>query len=273
VERPAQAFGGFLFKRYLKVPGYSFFFSTTCNRASGSLWKTVGASTLAAYDYEHILPLNLDVMLPAFVSGKTSSRAAMTLARILGSAATPIKRLMKQSPTKLAINPCNDWERLSSLFYRHRPWLCMTTDRSPAFLKWRYSESSPNHPVDIWLFRDTSGNEGWFALGNVRRGLHGQVRGQVLLDAVWPRDKIQFADIFPAVLRRVAHCADALFLQPRYGVDYRDCSRWILSRPWGAPRVYALPRAEEGSLSLPSLDLVPADGDSAFRISVWSGAF
>jgi hypothetical protein len=41
---------------------------------------------------------------------------------------------------------------------------------------------------------------------------------------------MDFVDIFPAVREHVASTADALLLPPRRGVDYRTCSRWIMSR-------------------------------------------
>jgi hypothetical protein len=91
------------------------------------------------------------------------------------------------------------------------------------------------------------------------------------MDAVWPREKMPFATLFGAILEREAPTADALFLQPRAGIDLRECSRWMIQRKFDAPRVYAMTPKGGAEAPLSTLDLVPADGDSAFRISVGPG--
>ena len=264
VEPHARTLGFYLFKRYLKTPGYAFFFSTTCNAESGALWKRLGACAVPNSDTEYILPLDLEVMLPAFLAGRTSSGVAAALARVVGRCADPVvRRLGRRSSTALTVEPCRDWEKLAELFRRHRCKDWTTTDRSAAFLEWRYGESSPSHPFDICVVRDGRGNEGWFSLGNTTCGRQGQIRGRVLLDAIWPREQMSFRDILPAILQRVASRADAIFLQPRLGVDYGDCSRWIIPYRLEAPQVFTMARKGGAPLAVASLDLVPADGDSA----------
>src|SRR5258708_21651900 len=73
VEPQARTLGYYLFRKYLRSPGYSFFFATTCNDNSGPLWRNLGGCAVPNSETEHILPLRLDVMLPALVSVKTSS--------------------------------------------------------------------------------------------------------------------------------------------------------------------------------------------------------
>jgi hypothetical protein len=271
VEPEARMLGFFLFKRHLSSSGYSFFFSTSCNANSGPVWKTMGGRSVPNSDTEYILPLRLDVMFPTFLTGTISNRAA-GMARIAGQCANPVLQLLARKATDLTIEPCRDWEKLSSLFHRHRCAQSMTTDRSAAFLAWRYAENSPNHPADICLFRDKSGNEGWFALGHVVRGRQEEIQGRILMDAIWPRDKMNFTDIFPAILRRVADKTDAIFFHPRSGIDYGECSRWIIPRR-GPTRIFAVAAKGGPPVPVSSLDLVPADGDSAFRISVWPERF
>lgn len=272
VEPQARMLGFYLFKRNLSSPGYSFFFATTCNANSGPVWKAVGASSVPNCETEYVLPLRLDVMLPALLTGRTSSRVTAAMARVFGRCANPVVQLLAQKSAELTIEPCRDWEKLSELFHRHKSPHWITTDRSPEFLRWRYSLNSPNHPTDICLFRDKRGHEGWFSLGNIVRGRQGQIRGRVLLDAIWPREKMRFRDIFPTILRLVANKADAVFFQPRPGVDYGECSPWIIPRR-GAPRIFAVTPKGSAPLAVSFLDLVPADGDSAFRISVWPERF
>ena len=263
VEPPARTLGFYLFKRYLNSPGYAFFFSTTCNANSGALWAKLGACTVPNSDVEYVLPLKLDVMLPFFLAGRTSSSLAAELARLVGRCANPVLQLLARRSAELTVEPCRDWEKLAELFRRHRSAHRITTDRSTVFLQWRYGPSSHNHPFDICVFRDKLGNEGWFSLGSIIREPQ-TIRGRVLLDAIWPRERMSFRDILPAILRRVASKADAVFFQPRPGLDYGECSRWVIPCRLEAPKVFAIPRKGGAPFAASALDLVPADGDGYF---------
>jgi hypothetical protein len=274
VEPHARTLGFYLFKRYLNSPGYSFFFSTTCNTNSSALWAKLGACAVPNSDTEFVLPLKLEVVLPFFLAGRTSSAFAAEIARVVGRCANPILQLLARKSAELTIEPCRDWEKLAELFRRHRCAARITTDRSAAFLQWRYGPSSQNHPFDICVFRDKRGNEGWFALGSVIREpqrpiqLQRPIRGCVLLDAIWPRETMSFRDLLPAILQRAASKADgkadAIFFQPRPGLDAGECGRWIIPCGLEAPKVFAIPRKGGAPLAVSSLDLVPADGDGYF---------
>ena len=265
VEPQARTQGYYLFRKYLSSPGYSFFFATTCNAESAPLWRRLGGCAVPNSEIEHILPLKLDVMLPAFVCGTTASAVALGMARVLGHCANPILQLLARQSSAVTIEPCQDWQKLSDVSRHHRPTDWITTDRSPEFLQWRYGPSSPHYPTDIYLFRDKLGNEGWFALANVIRGRHGQIRGSVLLDAIWPRKRMSFGDIFPEILRMVPARADALFFRPRPGLDFSECSRWIIPRRWEAPRVFVITRKRDALLPVASLDY----GDTAMPFGTW----
>jgi hypothetical protein len=204
-------------------------------------------------------------MLPALLAGKTSSLVATRMARVLGWIAGSIAQPGRAWPHEFVVEPCEDWQKLSDLFRRHKPRSWITTDRSPEFLQWRYGPSSPNHPSEICLFRDKCGNEGWFALASTIRGRCGQIRGALLLDAVWPRDKIHFKQILPAILGcQTVSTADAVFFQSRLSLDYGECSRLIISRKLEGPQSFVLARKGAEPIDVSLLDLVPADGDSAF---------
>src|SRR5262249_3297074 len=138
---------------------------------------------------------------------------------------------------------------LAALARRHRPAGVITTERSAAFLAWRYGRTAPNHPFEVCVFRDRQGHEGWFALGSITRGRQAQIHGRVLLDAVWPRDRMTLAD--------------ALSRHDRIGVDAGACSRWAIPWTLGAPRSFVIAGREAPTLAS-SLDLVGADGDGAF---------
>jgi len=265
VEPPARTLGYYLFRKYLASPGFSFFFATTCNANSGPLWQRLGGCAVPNSETEHILPLRLDVMLPALVSARTSSGVASEMARLFGRCANPIVRLLERQSTALTIEPSRDWEKLSKLFHRQRVAEWITSDRSPEFLQWRYGGTSPQRPCDIYLFRDRRGNEGWFALGNVLRGRHGQIRGAVLLDATWPQEKMSFGDIFQEILRLVAGKADAIFFRPRPGLDYCQYSRWIIPRKSDPPPAFVITRKGDPPLAAASLDY----GDCAMPYGTW----
>ena len=268
VEPQARAMGFFLFKKYLNSFGYSFFFATTCNAASAAIWQKSGACAVPDSETEYILPLKLDVMLPALLAARTSSRLAAGTARTFGRWANPMLHFFAQGSGKLTVERCRDWEKLSALFRRHRSQNLITTERSAQFLQWRYGPGSPNYPSDIYVFRDELGNEGWFSLGKMIRGRHQvQVRGCVLLDAIWPRGKMNFKDILPAILQLVPSEADAIFFGPRSGIDYGKCSRLIIPRRLEAPTVWVIARKGNARLQVSALDLVIADGDSAWSDS------
>ena len=265
VEQSARMQGFYLFKKYLNNSSSDFYFGTTCNAISGALWKKVGGLSVPHSEKNYILPLKLEAVLPQFVARKTPSKTASRIARFLGYLAKPLIQLGLSRGPDLATEPCEDWQKLSEIFHRHRNRSWITTDRSPEFLKWRYGPGSPNPKAEIYWFRDKRGNEGWFALARAAGGNGGQIRGALLLDAVWPRDKLEFKQLLPAILRRpMVRMADALFLHPRLGVNFRDCSALILARPLPAPRAFAITRKGNPPIDVSKLDLVPADGDSAF---------
>jgi hypothetical protein len=265
VEPQAQAMGFFLFKKYLNSLGYSFFFATTCNAASSAIWQKSGASAVPDSETNYILPLKLDVLLPAFLAKRTSNGLVTGTARTFGRCVNPMLHLFAQRSAKLTVEPCRDWEKLSELFRRQRSQHLITTERSAQFLQWRYGPGSPNHASDIYVFRDQLGNEGWFSLGKKILERHQvQVRGCVLLDVVWPRGKVSFGDVLPAILQLVRSEADVIFFQSRSGLDYGKCSRLIIPRGSETPRVWVMTRKGSARLQASALDLVSADGDSAW---------
>jgi len=263
VEPEARTLGFYLFKKHLKTPGYAFFFTTSCNANSAALWRALGAAAVPRSDREYVFHLNLDVVLPAFLASRTENPAVAKCARAVGRWTNPVLRRLAWPSTKLVVEPSRDWEKLAALARRHRPARSITTDRSPACLEWRYGRTAPNHPFDVCVFRDGQGHEGWFSLGHITRGRQGQIRGRVLLDAVWPRERMSFADVFPATVRLGAPTGDALYLHDRLGVDGGASNRWSL--PWrlDAPRSFVIADGDAAALAS-SLDLVAADGDGAF---------
>ena len=272
VEPAARSLGFYLFKKYLAAPGYSFFFSTTCNANSSELWSKLGGHAIPNSENEYVLPLRLDGLVPGLVAGKTSSKTAAGIARFVGLSANPILRLpgRRAAQTRLTIQPCEDWDKLSALSLQNSTAEHIASDRSVEFLKWRYGSASPLHPCHIYSFRDPHGNEGWFSLGNLIRGAQGQFRGCVLLDVVWPRNHMSFGGIFQEIVRLASAGADAIFLRSQPGLDYRKFNRWALPYRLPAPRAYVKIPKHAPKLALHSLDYDDSDfGAWRFR---WTGA-
>ena len=264
VAPQARTLGFYLFKRHLQSSGFDLFFSTSCNAVSGELWAALGAHAVPDSDAKYVLPLNLDVVLSAFLAARASSSLVMGSARVLARCATSIWRSVVPTSSDISVDPCRDWEKLAALADRNRSRRWVTTDRSAAYLEWRYGPGSPNQAADICVFRDTGGNEGWFALGETVRGDRITVRGRALLDATWPRDQMEFGAVLTAIARFAERDTDAIYFRPRRGVDYGELRRFILHRRREPPCAFAAAGKGRSPVAPASLDLVLADGDSGF---------
>jgi len=263
VDPQARTLGFYLFKRSLASPGYAFHFSTTCNAASGLVWRAVGAVPVPESDREYMLPLRLDVVLPSFVAGRTMRPGLLALARAVGGAVDRVRTLVADTRPALVVEPCRDWDKLAALARRHRRAGVITAERSAPWLEWRYGPGAPNAPFDIYVVRDRRGNEGWFSLGRITRGRHGQVRGGIVLDAVWPPG-MRCADVMRTIPPLVPTEIDAVFFRPRVGVDPRACGRWLVARRWESPSAFVITPRGAAPVTVSALDLVPADGEGAF---------
>lgn len=256
VDGTAQSMGFFLFKKVLNIPGFAFHFASTCNFDSSELWKSVGGCAVPHSETDYVLPLRMDVMMPAFIASKTNSGAAAGLARMFGWAADPILRLLTRPSAGLKVEPCEDWEKLAELARRHGNDKVTTTDRSAAFLEWRYGPASPFYPCQVHLIRDQQGNEGWFALIELTKGRQGAFRESSLVEAVWPVDRMNFKDLLSKALKLAALRSDAVFIRPRPGLDLREYSRWVIPRKLPAPRAFV--KTPRGAAHFP-LDLFDYD--------------
>jgi len=263
VEPRARTLGFFLFKRHLHHRDYAFFFSTTCNAESGALWRLLGGEPVPECDAEYVLPLDFQVVLPAFLATRTSRAWAAALARLAGRCANGAARLARTA-SALTSAPCRDWEKLAELSRRHRPSEWITTDRTAAFLEWCYGPGSPHHASDIRVFRDTRGNEGWFVLDDTVRGDRPRIDGRILLDATWPRDTIGFDQVLATIASSAGSQVHAIYFRPRPGVDYGPLRGRIIRRRREPASVFALAGRGLAPARVSALDLVLADGDGGF---------
>ena len=198
-------------------------------------------------------------MAAAFVDYKTSSRVAAQIARACGRSASPILRFLTRSRAKFVVERCQDWEKLSELYRRYRLPDHITSDRSPAFLQWRYGPGSPSHPCGTYLVRDTLGNEGWFSLGELSRGRGVQFRASILLDAIWPRDRMSYRNILQEAVRVAATTADAVCFRWLPGLDPSELSRFVIPRKFDAPRAFVSVPKGVSNFPLQSLDYDDSD--------------
>ena len=216
-----------------------------------------------------MFPLRWDTLLPGLLAEKSSNEAARRAAALAGQCANRLLREAQRKPPTLRIEACQDWQKLSDLFLRHRPHDRITRDRSAEFLQWRYGQNTDAHPSGVYVVSDQRGHEGWFAIGHSVRGRHRQLRGFVLLDAFWPREHMSFGEIFQSLvwLTQNEGNADAVWFRPRFDVDLKECSRWMFSIRREAPSTYVITQKGDSPLDVNLLDLTPADGDSALPLS------
>jgi hypothetical protein len=259
VEPEARSLGFYLFKNYLRTPGYSFYFASTCNTISGELWKSIGGCQVPNSEIEYILPLRLDAVIPAYVAARTSSQAAAGIARLCGRGANPILRFLSRPTAKLLVEPCQDWEKLSELARRHRSPRHITSDRSPALLEWRYGPGSPSYPCGVYLFRDEAGNEGWFSLADLSHGQGSKIREAVLLDAIWPQAGTSHKSLFQQILSVAVDTADAISFRWQPGLDYDEYRRFVIAHKLSAPRAFVSVPKNAPRLPLDSFDYDDSD--------------
>lgn len=259
VQPAARSLGFYLFKKYLKTPGYDFYFASTCNAVSSGLWNAMGGCPVPNSGIEYIVPLRMDAVLAAYIAARTSNQVAATLARVCGLGANPILRLFTRASNKPTVAPCQDWEKLSELFHRHRSPGDITSDRSPALLKWRYGPGSPSHPCGVYLVSDGLGNEGWFALGDLTHGRGGPLRESVLLDVIWPRERMEFGGLFKEILRTAASSADTLSFRWQPGLDAGALTRCAIPYKLPAPRAFVSIPKSASRFPLTALDYDDSD--------------
>jgi len=240
VDMEAHSLGYYLFRKYLARPGYDFYFATTCNAASASLWKQLGGTSAGRSEIDYILPLRLDSLLATKVASRTRSHAAATLARLGGQCADAVLTLMTHASARLTVELCEDWDKLTELSRRHTPQNIISSERSANSLQWRYGPASPAHPCRIYLIRDTRGNEGWFALGRAAPTGKDGVTSCALLDAIWPTGKMAFRDLVPWIIRMAPESAEAVFVRCRPDTDLAAEWRWLLRRRLSGPRAYVI---------------------------------
>jgi hypothetical protein len=96
-------------------------------------------------------------------------------------------------------------------------------------------------------------------LGHLTRGEGGQLHASVLLDAIWPRERISYRDILQEILRVAAATADAIVFRWQPGLDYSKYTRCVIPRKLEAPRAFVSVPKGAPRFALDSLDYDDSD--------------
>ncbi|MGH9717530.1 MAG: hypothetical protein ACRD4R_12505 [Candidatus Acidiferrales bacterium] len=252
-----------IFKKYLRAPHNDFYFGTTCSLYSGKLWQKLRGWAVPDSQFEYIVPFQTSTLLEALADSKRLHRNWAMLARIIGRGTDTLRTVLINTASRLKVERTQDWDRIAELSRRHRNANLLTNERSSKFIEWRYAHSAGTCAHKVFCFIDKAGNEGWFALGQVSRGQRGQVRGTVVLDFVWPQQKIKLSDVLSAAVELSAPDSDAMFLGARPGLRYGVFGQMMVRRKLEGPQCFVLTSKATDTIPSNIVEFVPADGDSA----------
>jgi len=240
VDPEARTLGFYLFRKYLACPGYAFYFATTCNAASAQLWSQLGGIPVRRSQTAYRIPLRLESVIARRIASIIPGKTATKIARFGGRCAGSLLSLAVRSATEVAVSPCRDWDKLADLSRRHRPDNTIMSERSAELLQWRFGPASPAHSCGVYLTRDSLGNEGWFAVSDSAAQVDGKWQVCTLLDAIWPREFMNFGDFVYAVTQTAADSAEGVLVRCRLDLDWTDGRHWILRQKLPAPRAYVV---------------------------------
>jgi hypothetical protein len=229
----------FLFKRFLGMPGYDFYFANTCNLASGRVWEKCGGRPEPSSDGQWLVPLRFGPLVREVFIRRGYAQLAP-----LAAALTPIADMLIRRPglDMLQLEPTDDLQFMASAAEHSRAPELLTPQRDLAYLRWQFVAGQEAMPKEAFRFRDAQGREGWTSIGCSRRGADFQLRCATILDWVAPPE-IDFATIVRAVARRFADSSDVVLFR---------------SRP-DTPRLGPIPRLRRRNYAGPTAYLIRAD--------------
>jgi hypothetical protein len=251
---PAHRTGGFfLFRKYLAARGPDFFWGNSCNPSSAALWRMLKGRALPGSELEHLIVLRPGPILEELLLRK---QAPGPVARLAGAVAAGARPLFHRRRSTGDARPERDYQRLAEVAARHRPPRLITTERSPAYLEWRYG--GEERDGELYRFDAPGGGEGWFSVAMQRRGRREQIRGARLLDAVWPRQAIGLDEVVRSALHVIEGRADVLSIRPR--AAFEGCQGLAtFTRTLPAPEVFASSRTVDVDDLVRRLDSAAAD--------------
>jgi hypothetical protein len=269
VDSSARMQGFFLFRRYLNHPRADFCFSTTCNAISGPLWIKCGAVQVPESDAEYLLVIRSS---PVFEEVAINKRVPKTLAStvgLIGSLADLVSR-RGRTARRVAVERCEDWDRLAAVADQYRDPSRLTPDRSIAELKRKYqgmirSGAAAGKVDGTYRFRDRSGLEGWFSVQERSRGRSGRIRGVNLLDVLWPRTLMKVEDVLHAIIEVVSPHADLLSIRDRIAMGLRPGLAGFRRRRLAVPEAFFFAQ-KRSDLPAPSELVRISDFPEAFGV-------
>jgi hypothetical protein len=262
VDSSARLQGFFMLRRFLGLAGADFWYANSCNRQSGPLWAKCGAAMVPESDVEYLLPIRLGPIAEELAARKGWPRAVGSMLRTLGPAAAPfLKR--RAGKGRFDVEYCVDLGRLADIAARSRNEALLQPDRSAAYLDWVYGSlpASPpsSQPQHVFAFRDAAGLEGWFSIRFDRRGRFEQIRTARVVDVVWPEDRMNFAEVLPAILDVARAGCDLLSIRGRVGMGLADQRAGLKRRALLAAEGYLISRSPPTSELVTLADLPFAD--------------
>jgi hypothetical protein len=262
VEASARLQGFFLFRRFLQTPGVDFYFATTCNEASGALWRKLGGRPVPDSDGSATLLLRPGPVAEELALRRRSGRVLAAMAGSIVQLATPFLALPGRG-SRLLLRPCRDWDLLAALAEQHREPERLTAERSVAFLAWRYAPTPGREAPEVLEIIGPMGSLGWLAVcRQPAAGQHRPIRRLLLLDLVADWDSLNYHGLLAALRARYAGCADILTVPGRIARQSGVGRPLLWRRPAGEPAAYVLDRSAASPPLAEIADLNPADGDA-----------
>jgi hypothetical protein len=250
VDPSARLQGFFLFKRYLNHPRADFCFATSCNDNSGALWAKCGAGQVPNSDTEYLYVRHAGPVLQEHALRTGLPRALALSARLAG----PVLNLVmwaRRRGSSLKVRRSTEWERLAELAEQNRDPACLTHERTVAVLQGKYETLANKGQIGgtadgMYHFTDAQGREGWFALQEARRGRLNQIGTITLLDVVWPRTRLDFADVLRALIGVASGRADMISIRDRACFGLRPGLCGFRARALPAPEAFIVSPGRSG---------------------------
>lgn len=239
VDPSARVYGFVLFKRFLAIEDVDFWFANTCNLNSGRLWSKLGGRPVPRTEHEDLFPLRAGPLAREYALRRGWGDRAASVFAGAATLGSPLLRLRGRR-SRLRVEECDDWERLSDLSARHTPDDALVSDRSPEYFRWCYGESPAGERRKTYRLVDPSGREGWFAVGRQIRGLRRQIRSVALLDWSLPPDGFDPTDALAAVLSVARETGDLFFVRGRKDARIEDSGLPFRRRTLAGPSGYVI---------------------------------
>lgn len=239
-----QAF--FLFRRFLALAGFDFYFANTCNVYSARVWEKCGGRSAPDSEKQWLVPLRIGPLVREMLVRRGWKRLA-GLGRAAGSVADLIGG--KPAASELKLEPTNDLQYMAESAELWRNPSHLVPDRDSSYLRWQYHEGPAAQCKTVFRFQDAAtGRDGWIAVSVGPAGVDRNLEVATIADWVVPPPPFDFANVVRAVARHFAGAADAVVFRPRLDMAMTSRVPRLRQRKYPAPQYYLMParREEQG---------------------------